>query len=53
MYTGKWKEAALTSLKSGVNKAGKPIDVEHADGGGLYLVATASGRHRCGSSIEC
>jgi integrase len=36
----------LTSLKSGVNADGKPIDFEHSDGGGLYLVATAGGNHR-------
>lgn len=36
----------LTELKPKAGPDGKMIDVEHSDGGGLYLVATATGNHR-------
>ena len=32
----------LTELKPKAGPDGKMIDVEHSDGGGLYLVATAA-----------
>lgn len=46
MAKEKLNPKTLTSLKPGLNKDGKAIDVEHNDGGGLYLVATATGNHR-------
>ena len=45
MAKEKLNPKTLTSLKPRLVN-GKLIDVEHNDGGGLYLVATATGSHR-------
>jgi integrase len=50
MFSGNLKDASLTTLPFGTNKAGKPVEREHSDGGGLYLVVGPTGTLRTGNT---
>jgi integrase len=53
LFNGTLKETALAGLKPKKNGKGNLIEVEHSDGGNLYLVATTAGTHRWIFKFTC